>query len=176
MAFANLRVMGIVALVGITSVWASDNSTTAKDVFGDAGLRILAKPDRVEFYQLLGVEDFQDAQRATTLPAMGKIENYWIASRAADLSANLTRRFGEALIDRRTYDAIPSACMFNPHAALRYFRDGKSMNVLICLQCHDIMIIVYDEKGKQIHGDCRPFNESVAGFEKLIAEAEKAKK
>ena len=54
--------------------------------------------------------------------------------------------------------------MFDPHAALRFYRGEESVDVMICLHCDDVEVLVKNKTGGVVSGIIRPFDESYANF------------
>jgi hypothetical protein len=128
-------------------------SRQVKGFLGNRTVSILAGATRVEVFRVSSVRDIKGTSKM-------RIGEYPVVSTGKEQGKPFAQRLSAVLFDNRNYEfAGGTACNFAPgvafrigkdgeaDAALRFWKDGEYVDVLLCFACNEFAVI-----GKKVWG------------------------
>lgn len=116
---------------------------TAKQLLSAAGVEVLQKPAKVEFFRIR-------PQRSDD--AEDTIDGYPIVS-PGRTPGDAAERLRSILINDKSYlFNVGKGCEFRPGVAVRVTgEDGRTLNLILCYECQVLKLTLRDAGGGQLH-------------------------
>jgi hypothetical protein len=154
MRLTSVAIFGVVMFHAVAAnVRAADNKLPAEAV------EILTKPDQFELLSLDPAPDKMDTTKEG-------FHDYKVLGKTQVKDADTRKELFTSLTKGMEKVETVAAC-FNPRHGIRATRDGKTVELVICFECHQLLVFLGPEKptGLLVNGSPEP------AFDKVLKDA-----
>ncbi|MGH7201402.1 MAG: hypothetical protein ACREJB_12405, partial [Planctomycetaceae bacterium] len=151
------------ALLGVTGQLPTAVPLTPTDevrkFLGDGAITVLAALEDIEAFRI---------EPRPAAAGERSIGGFPITATAKPDRA-LAGRLAAILLDESTYLFDQrKRCAFEPGVALRLRSGGRTLTVLLCFRCHELMVIAQDEQGREMHRAVEDFDAAAPELAALV--------
>jgi len=152
----------ILLMVTACSLKSAVISPQVKDFFGEKALAIIGNSDRVESFRVNSTQDESSPKAIAGFP---------IIRQGTDLSGEQLTQIQSLIFDEKSYRfGVEKMCKFRPEMALRFVKNGESVDVLFSFVC-DLWLFAY--KGQEKIEDSDPIRKELVGFAHALFPSDK---